>query len=90
MIRLLDACVTALSEQGMQRLFVDAISGGDEGFQSTGRALPRILTTQILCADVGLQGSKNGQGTGTYGEKLRFAYMAWVLLLCGPICPTLG
>ncbi|KAB5575719.1 hypothetical protein GE09DRAFT_601907 [Coniochaeta sp. 2T2.1] len=36
MVRLLDACVRLLSEQGMRRLFVDAIRGGDVGFQSTG------------------------------------------------------
>ncbi|OIW29533.1 hypothetical protein CONLIGDRAFT_332240 [Coniochaeta ligniaria NRRL 30616] len=36
MIRLLDECIRTLSEQGMQRLFVDAIRGGDQGFQSTG------------------------------------------------------
>ncbi|KAI1814777.1 hypothetical protein GGS20DRAFT_383494 [Poronia punctata] len=36
MIRLLDACITALREQGMQRIYLDAIKGGDEGFQSMG------------------------------------------------------
>ncbi|KAI1310088.1 hypothetical protein F5Y03DRAFT_382788 [Xylaria venustula] len=36
MIRLLDACITVLREQGMQRVYLDAIKGGDEGFQSMG------------------------------------------------------
>lgn len=36
-VRLLDECIKTLSEQGMQRLFVDAVRGGDEGFQSTGK-----------------------------------------------------
>ncbi|KAI0167023.1 hypothetical protein GGR52DRAFT_584892 [Hypoxylon sp. FL1284] len=36
MIRLLDACVTILREQGMKRVFLDAVRGGYEGFQSMG------------------------------------------------------
>ncbi|KAI1365358.1 hypothetical protein F5Y08DRAFT_352839 [Xylaria arbuscula] len=36
MIRLLDTCITVLREQGMQRIYLDAIKGGDEGFQSMG------------------------------------------------------
>ncbi|KAI0199026.1 hypothetical protein F4808DRAFT_451650 [Astrocystis sublimbata] len=34
MIRLLDACISVLRDQGMQRVYLDAIKGGDEGFQS--------------------------------------------------------
>lgn len=37
MIRLLDACVTILKEQGMKRVFLDAVKGGYEGFQSMGK-----------------------------------------------------
>ncbi|KAI1261324.1 hypothetical protein F5Y18DRAFT_209277 [Xylariaceae sp. FL1019] len=36
MVRLLDACITVLRDQGMQRVYLDAITGGDEGFQSMG------------------------------------------------------
>ncbi|KAI1117323.1 hypothetical protein F5Y14DRAFT_439427 [Nemania sp. NC0429] len=36
MIRLLDACIAVLRNQGMQRIYLDAIKGGDEGFQSMG------------------------------------------------------
>ncbi|KAI1391111.1 uncharacterized protein F4822DRAFT_436637 [Hypoxylon trugodes] len=36
MIRLLDTCVTILKEQGMDRVFLDAVKGGYEGFQSMG------------------------------------------------------
>lgn len=36
MIRLLDTCIAVLREQGMQRIYLDAIKGGDEGFQSMG------------------------------------------------------
>ncbi|KAK0727203.1 hypothetical protein B0T26DRAFT_639157 [Lasiosphaeria miniovina] len=36
MIRLLDRCIRVLSEQGMKKMFIDAIKGGDEGFQSMG------------------------------------------------------
>lgn len=34
MLRLLDECMRTLSSQGMQRLFIDAIKGSDEAFQS--------------------------------------------------------
>ncbi len=37
MIRLLDACVRSLREQGMRKMFLDAIKGGYEGFQSIGK-----------------------------------------------------
>ncbi len=37
MIRLLDSCIRVLSEQGMRKLFIDAVKGGDEGFQSMGK-----------------------------------------------------
>ncbi|KAI0012780.1 hypothetical protein F4779DRAFT_531862 [Xylariaceae sp. FL0662B] len=36
MIRLLDACVTVFKGQGMNRVFLDAVRGGYEGFQSMG------------------------------------------------------
>ncbi|TPX10968.1 uncharacterized protein E0L32_008174 [Thyridium curvatum] len=35
-IRLLDACVQVLRSQGMERMFLDAVKGGQEGFQSLG------------------------------------------------------
>jgi hypothetical protein len=36
MIRLLDSCIRTLAEQGMNKLLIDAVKGGDEGFQSMG------------------------------------------------------
>lgn len=39
MVRLLDTCVRALQEQGMQGMFLDAVRGGDEGFLLMGRLL---------------------------------------------------
>ncbi|GAP87625.1 putative glycoside hydrolase family 3 [Rosellinia necatrix] len=36
MIRLLDACIAVLRDHGMRRVYLDAIKGGDEGFQSMG------------------------------------------------------
>jgi len=47
MIRLLDACVQSLRAQGMRKMFLDAIKGGYEGFQSIGMShntffFPRI------------------------------------------------
>ncbi|ROV87503.1 hypothetical protein VMCG_10500 [Cytospora schulzeri] len=36
MARLLDACVQVLRQQGMNRMYIDAVRGGDAGFQSIG------------------------------------------------------
>ncbi|KAK4152642.1 hypothetical protein C8A00DRAFT_34673 [Chaetomidium leptoderma] len=36
MIRLLDSCIHRLADQGMNKLLIDAVKGGDEGFQSMG------------------------------------------------------
>jgi hypothetical protein len=79
MIRLLDECIRMLSEQGILRLFVDAIRGGDERFQSTGQEPLLFLPLRSLSADVGLQASKNGRDTKTYGEKLDFVYVRWMV-----------
>ncbi|TRX96292.1 hypothetical protein FHL15_003016 [Xylaria flabelliformis] len=45
MIRLLDACITVLRDLGMQRIYLDAIKGGDEGFQSMGPGLSQQLNS---------------------------------------------
>ncbi len=42
MIRLLDSCIGLLASQGMNKLLIDAVKGGDEGFQSMGEC-PRSL-----------------------------------------------
>ncbi|KAL2162667.1 hypothetical protein VTH06DRAFT_6503 [Thermothelomyces fergusii] len=39
MIRLLDSCIRLLAEQGMSKLFIDAVKGGDQGFQSMGKSV---------------------------------------------------
>ncbi|KAM7189622.1 hypothetical protein V8F20_010056 [Naviculisporaceae sp. PSN 640] len=36
MLRLLDSSIRLLSEQGMRKMFIDAVKGGEEGFQSMG------------------------------------------------------
>ncbi|KAK1760497.1 hypothetical protein QBC47DRAFT_419271 [Echria macrotheca] len=36
MIRLLDSCIGLLAKHGMRKLFVDAMRGGDQGFQELG------------------------------------------------------
>ncbi|KUI61080.1 hypothetical protein VP1G_08276 [Cytospora mali] len=36
MVRLLDACVQVLRQQGMNKMYIDAVKGGDAGFQSIG------------------------------------------------------
>jgi len=42
MIRLLDSCIGLLASQGMNKLLIDAVKGGDEGFQSMGECLPSL------------------------------------------------
>jgi len=37
MIRLLDSCIRTLAGHGMRKLYVDAIRGGDQGFQELGK-----------------------------------------------------
>lgn len=36
MVRLLDACVQTLSTQGKRRMYIDAVKGGESGFQAMG------------------------------------------------------
>ncbi|ROV87983.1 hypothetical protein VPNG_10337 [Cytospora leucostoma] len=36
MVRLLDACVKVLRQQGMNRMYIDAVKGGEAGFQAIG------------------------------------------------------
>jgi hypothetical protein len=38
MLRVLDACSRALAERGMDHMLLDAVRGGEEGFQSLGEA----------------------------------------------------
>ncbi|KAJ4302231.1 hypothetical protein N0V88_002367 [Collariella sp. IMI 366227] len=42
MIRLLDTCIRLLAEQGMDKMLIDAVKGGDEGFQSMGEWSRRL------------------------------------------------
>lgn len=42
MFRLLDSCIRVLAEQGMKKLLIDAVKGGDDGFRSMGKQLPWI------------------------------------------------
>jgi hypothetical protein len=39
MVRLLDACVQALRQRGMKRMYIDAAKRGEAGFQSMGTRL---------------------------------------------------
>lgn len=36
MVRLLDACVQTLGQQGKRKMYIDAVRWGDAGFQSMG------------------------------------------------------
>lgn len=46
MIRLLGACIGVLQEQGMRKLFIDAVKGGDDGFQAIGTSGVRVT---VVC-----------------------------------------
>lgn len=48
MIRLLDSCIRVLAEQGMNKLIIDAVKGGDEGFQSMGELCPKTQLCNCL------------------------------------------
>ncbi len=48
MIRLLNYCVQSLQTQGMQKMYLDGIRGGYEGFQSIG-TLPLCIGTTRCC-----------------------------------------
>lgn len=64
MIRLLDSCIRLLADQGMNKLLIDAVRGGDEGFQSMGRCLSICAAKKLTDPN---QAFKNGQDTETFG-----------------------
>jgi hypothetical protein len=66
MIRLLDSCIRLLANQGMNKLLIDAVAGGDEGFQSMGEYSPNGINTWTPLTRY--QASKNGRDTGTCGK----------------------
>lgn len=49
MVRLLDACVQALQYQGMNKMYIDAVKGGEAGFQSIGtQSLFYYISLQLV------------------------------------------
>lgn len=48
MVRLLDACVQALQHEGMNRMYIDAVKGGEAGFQSIGTQSSGLPSFSIL------------------------------------------
>lgn len=48
MVRLLDACVQVLRQQGMRKMYIDAVKGGEAGFQSIGMWNDRLLSLFIV------------------------------------------
>jgi len=48
MVRLLFSCARFLSEQGMRRMFVDGVKGGEEGFQVLGKPPERTRVLLIV------------------------------------------
>jgi len=48
MIRLLDFCVQTLAEQGMTKLIIDAVKGGEDGFRSMGKSFLLLLFFSFL------------------------------------------
>lgn len=70
MFNLLDCCIGTLKEQGMTRLFIDAVKGSDEDFRSMGKyhVLQMQITRGVEWTDR-FQDSKNGRPIETYGAK---------------------
>jgi len=79
MIRLLDSCIRLLTEQGMSKMFIDAVKGGDEGFQSMGESKPKLRPGILIALLTQHQASKNGRGTETPGgsSNSKAALGAW-------------
>jgi hypothetical protein len=48
-IRLMNYCVQVLESQGMEKMFLDAVRGGSEGFQAIGK-IASIYSTHIARA----------------------------------------
>ena len=74
MIRLLDSCIRILAGQGMQGMFIDAIRGGDEGFQSMGKQSTEDLrkrSNHNPLTEIMIKASRNGLGTEKYGKTSR-------------------
>lgn len=57
MIRLLDSSIRILSDHGMKGMFIDAVKGGDEGFQSMGEffCLELIMKLSFAKTTIGFQ-----------------------------------
>lgn len=64
MIRLLDSCIRLLADQGMNKLLIDAVRGGDEGFQSMGQCFSICAAKTLTDPN---QAFRNGQDTETFG-----------------------
>lgn len=77
MVRLLDTCIRLLADQGMEKLFVDAIQGGDEGLRSMGTSRGNgafdgrpLINSQVF---------ESGRVIGMYGRMSREARLTGVL-----------
>lgn len=53
MIRMLDSCIRMLATNGMRKLFIDAVKGGDQGFLGLGKWL-KHSGSLALCTDAAL------------------------------------
>lgn len=72
MVRLLDACLQVLRHEGMNRMYIDAIKGGDAGFQSIGTQtfsapLPQSFGQPWIHVDK-KKASRNGRHTEKSGR----------------------
>lgn len=55
MVRLLDACVQTLSQQGKRKMYIDAVRWGDAGFQSMGLLNPIFCVVFFLLGGGGVE-----------------------------------
>ena len=67
MLRLLDSCVRKFAQQGLKKMFIDAMKGGDEGFQSMGQQTVLPPVQKISLPLTSSQVSKSGQDTEKSG-----------------------
>ena len=67
MLRLLDSCVHKFAKQGLKKMFIDAMKGGDEGFQSMGQPTVLPPVSKISLPLTLFQVSKSGQDTEKSG-----------------------
>lgn len=66
MFRLLNTCIRSLDVHGMQRVFLDGMRGGHEGFESIGESCEPKRSTMALIRQ---QDGRSGLDTARSGKR---------------------